>query len=38
MPQLKEDAQRVLKLNYPNSPYLEGNLYAESVKSWFKLW
>ena len=35
--QLRDDAQRVLKLNYPDSPYLTGDLPSRDDPFW-KLW
>jgi len=34
---LRDDAERVLRLNFPSSPYLDGNL-AASGKPWWKVW
>ena len=36
LPELKDDAERVLKLNYPNSPYVTG--VQEAKKHWWKFW
>lgn len=36
LPQLKTDAERVLKLNYPNSAYVKGE--EEAKKAWWKFW
>jgi outer membrane protein assembly factor BamD len=35
---LRENALRVLKQNYPNSRHLAGGIYDAPAKSWFKLW
>ena len=35
--QLRDDTQRVLRLNYPQSPYLNGPLPANHP-SWWRLW
>ena len=37
MPKLRDDAQRVLKQNYPNSTYLS-NGFGGSKKSWWQFW
>lgn len=36
LPQLRDDARRVLEKNYPQSPYLNGGPKVSS--SWWKLW
>ena len=36
LPELRDDAERVLKLNYPNSPYVTG--IKEAKKAWWKFW
>lgn len=35
--QLRDDTQRVLRLNYPDSPYLNGPL-PQTHPSWWRLW
>jgi outer membrane protein assembly factor BamD len=37
MPQMRDDARRVLEKNYPRSPYLTGNERTAS-KPWWQLW
>ena len=37
LPQLRDDALRVLKLNFPNSPYVAGDGPVQD-KPWWKLW
>jgi len=34
---LRDDAERVLKLNFPNSPYLDGKT-PKGERSWWKFW
>jgi len=36
MNELRDDAERVMKHNFPNSQYLSGS--AAGGKSWWKLW
>ena len=36
LPDLREDASRVLKLNFPNSQYAKGVNLRE--KAWYKFW
>jgi outer membrane protein assembly factor BamD len=39
LPQLRDDARRVLASTYPESPYLNGNATAAVSKDpWWKLW
>ncbi len=39
MPQLRDDAKRVLEKNYPNSRYLKANQeQVKSKSSWWKFW
>jgi outer membrane protein assembly factor BamD len=38
MPQLRDDAQRVLSHNYPNSEFLRKGFLAKSSAPWWKLW
>jgi outer membrane protein assembly factor BamD len=35
---LRDDAVRVLKLNFPNSQYLAGNYIAPERKAWWEFW
>lgn len=37
LPVLRDDAARVLRLNYPNSPYL-GESVVQRDKPWWKIW
>lgn len=37
MPELRDDANRVLKTNFPNSPYLSGGKKKED-SPWWKIW
>ncbi len=36
--QLRDDARRVLKQNYPQSPFLEREVGASAGRSWWKFW
>jgi outer membrane protein assembly factor BamD len=36
LPQLRDDAQRVLALNFPNSPYAKG--VNTEGKAWYQFW
>lgn len=39
MPQLRDDAQRILEKNYPNSRFLKANQeQLKSKSSWWKIW
>ena len=39
LPTLRDDAERVLRLNYPDSPYLKQDLnLAADARPWWKLW
>lgn len=37
LPELRDDADRVLKLNFPNSTYLRGGI-REREKAWWQFW
>jgi outer membrane protein assembly factor BamD len=37
MTQLRDDAQRILAKNYPQSPYLKGGVKAKT-DPWWKVW
>jgi len=36
--QLRDDARRVLRTNYPDSPYLTGAVLGNQDKPWWQLW
>lgn len=38
MNDLRDDAERVMKLNFPNSRYLQGGGLAEGDRRWWQLW
>ena len=38
MPQLRDDTQRVLETNYPNSTFLKNPLVGRKSKPWWQLW
>lgn len=36
--ELRDDARRVLKQNFPQSPYLEGEIGSAATRPWWKFW
>ena len=38
LPQLRDDAERVLRANYPGSIYLGGPGAAQGAKPWWRFW
>ena len=38
MPQLRDDARRVLLKNYPQSPYLQANALRNDDRRWWRFW
>ncbi len=38
LPKLRDDAERVLRQNFPDSPYLNGAGIGERDKAWWKFW
>ena len=38
LPKLREDADRVLRKNFPDSAYLQGAEIGQRDKTWWKFW